>query len=287
MLKKLQRKWNVNAQDFLWIMVCFAVTGSTTAWVSKAITGWLDVPKFSFTWWTLKVGVLFIGYQVFLLFFGFCFGRFWFFWKYEKKLLYRLGLLPKEKKETRLAIFASGAGSNAKKIIEHFQNHALIKVSLVVCNKPQAGVIDLARQSNVEVFMIKKNDLSDGTLLNKLQKHKIDWIILAGFLLKIPAGIIQVYPNRIINVHPALLPAYGGDGMYGSRVHEAVILNKEKQSGITIHYVDELYDHGEIVEQHYCPVDEQETSSSLAEKIHSLEHKHFASAIESVIKNAK
>jgi formyltetrahydrofolate-dependent phosphoribosylglycinamide formyltransferase len=287
MLKKLQRKWNVNATDFFWIMICFAITGTTTAWVSKAITSWIEVSKFSFAWWALKIAVLLIGYQVFLLFFGFCFGRFWFFWKYEKKLLSRLGILPKEKKQIRLAIFASGAGSNAKKIIEHFQNHDYIKVSLVVCNKQQAGVLNIARDHNIETLLIKKVDLSNGLLQAQLREKKINWIILAGFLLKIPSDIIKTYPNKIINIHPALLPAYGGEGMYGKRVHDAVLANKESQSGISIHYVDDIYDHGEIIARHFCPVDENETSESLANKIHALEHRHFASTIETIIKNAK
>ncbi len=287
MLKKLQRKWNVNATDFFWIMICFAVTGTTTAWVSKSITGWMDIPKFSFAWWALKIGVLFIGYQVFLLFFGFCFGRFWFFWKYEKKLLIRLGILPKEKKQTRLAIFASGAGSNAKKIIEHFQNHHHIKVSLVVCNKQEAGVINIAGDHNIDILIIKKSDLLNRLLLEQLREKKINWIILAGFLLKIPADIIKAYPNKIINIHPALLPAYGGEGMYGKRVHEAVLANKESLTGISIHYVDDIYDHGEIISRHYCSVDENETPESLAIKIHALEHQHFATTIENLIENAK
>ncbi len=287
MLKKLQRKWNVNARDFFWIMICFAVTGTTTAWVSKAITSWIEVSKFSFAWWALKIGVLLIGYQVFLLFFGFCFGRFWFFWKYEKKLLIRLGILPKETKQTRLAIFASGAGSNAKKIIEHFQNHPHIKVSLVVCNKQEAGVLNIARDHNIEALVIKKADLLNGLLPTRLKEKEINWIILAGFLLKIPADIIKAYPNKIINIHPALLPAYGGEGMYGKRVHDAVLANKESQSGISIHYVDDIYDHGEIIARHYCPVDENETPESLATKIHALEHQHFATTIETLIENAK
>lgn len=287
MLKKLQRKWNVNATDFFWIMICFAVTGTTTAWVSKAITGWMDIAKYSFGWWALKIGVLLIGYQVFLLFFGFCFGRFWFFWRYEKKLLARLGILPKKKKQTRLAIFASGAGSNAKKIIEHFQNHHAIKVSLVVCNKQDAGVLAVARDHNIDLLLIKKTDLTNGLLQERLREKKINWIILAGFLLKIPTDIIKTYPNKIINIHPALLPAYGGEGMYGQRVHDAVIANKESQSGISIHYVDAIYDHGEIIARHFCPVDEKDTSASLAKKIHELEHQHFAPTIETLIENAK
>ena len=285
MFTSLKKKGKVSSTDFFWIMICFAVTGTTTAWISKSITGWLEISQFSWLWWTLKISVLLIGYQIFLLFFGFCFGRFWFFWKYEKKLLSRLGILPKQK--ILLAIFASGAGSNAKKIIDYFKNHPSIKVSLIVCNKPGAGVINIANANGINILLINNADLVNGFLLKKLSKKKINWIVLAGFLLKIPAEIIQAFPNRIINIHPALLPAYGGQGMYGNRVHAAVLQNKELFSGISIHFVDEHYDHGEIIAQHNCPVNDDDTTESLAEKIHILEHIHFAPAIEQVITNAK
>jgi phosphoribosylglycinamide formyltransferase-1 len=247
---------------------------------------WLDTEKFSAGWWLLKIGVLLIGYQIFILAFGFCFGQFSFFWKFEKKILARFGLIRKPVKNTvtSLAIFASGAGSNARNIIEHFRNHPYIKVQLIVCNKPGAGVISIAEKNSVPVMLITRNDISDGNaLLLKLKNEGIDYIILAGFLLKLPAEVVDAFPKKIINIHPALLPKYGGHGMYGSRVHEAVINNKEKKSGITIHYVDEIYDNGEIIFQSHCNILGDDTPSSLAEKIHALEHQHYPAIVQSVI----
>ena len=184
----------------------------------------------------------------------------------------------------QLAIFASGAGSNAEKIIEYFHDHAQIKISLVVCNKPGAGVINVAESNNIEVLMVTRENFIDGEeLASLLQQRNIDFIVLAGFLWKIPVGLIEAYPRKIINIHPALLPAYGGKGMYGSRVHEAVISNADRESGITIHYVDEVYDHGDIIFQEKIEIMPGDTPGSLAEKIHSLEHKHFPKVIEKLL----
>ncbi|MEO5943697.1 MAG: phosphoribosylglycinamide formyltransferase [Ferruginibacter sp.] len=187
-----------------------------------------------------------------------------------------------------IAIFASGAGSNAEKIIERFNGHPIIKPALVVCNKPQAGVIAIAEKNGVPVLLIDKNNFfSDDSCVDQLEERKISWIILAGFLWKIPVALTDSYPGRIINIHPALLPKYGGKGMYGQHVHEAVILNKETESGITIHYVDEIYDHGKIILQKKCTVEGNDNADTLAKKIHMLEHEWFAKAIEEVIIKAK
>jgi phosphoribosylglycinamide formyltransferase-1 len=186
----------------------------------------------------------------------------------------------------QIAIFASGAGSNAGKIIEYLladipedQNHR-IKVSLVVCNKPGAGVLQIAESHRIPTLLIDKEKFFRGNAyVDELKAAGIDFIVLAGFLWKIPATLIKAFPKKIINIHPALLPKYGGKGMYGHFVHEAVIANKEKESGITIHYVDELYDHGQIVLQAFCPLDENETPETLAKKIHQLEHRYFPPAV--------
>lgn len=183
-----------------------------------------------------------------------------------------------------IAIFASGAGSNAEKIMERFKNHPYIKVALIVSNKPQAGVIQIAKKYHADVLLIdRENFYSTDLYLKKLKEINIDWIVLAGFLWKMPAYFINAYRNKIINIHPALLPKYGGKGMYGQYVHEAVILNKEKESGISIHYVDEIYDHGKIILQVNCPVEENETAASLAQKIHLLEHKHYPATVEKIL----
>lgn len=183
-----------------------------------------------------------------------------------------------------MAIFASGAGSNAKKIIEYFTGSERIKVSLVVCNKPHAGVVDIAAAHGIPVLMIEKEQFFRGdAYVNYLQKAGVSFIVLAGFLWKIPEKLLRAFPECIINIHPALLPKYGGKGMYGSRVHEAVIAAKEQESGITIHYVDELYDHGAAIFQAFCPVLSNDTPAALAERIHNLEHEHYARVIEEVI----
>lgn len=179
---------------------------------------------------------------------------------------------------TQIAIFASGAGSNAKKIIESPLSY---KVSLIVSNKPDAGVLKIASENNIPTIIIEKEKFFRGNgYVDELKAAGIDLIVLAGFLWKIPVSLIKAYHKKMINIHPALLPKYGGKGMYGHFVHEAVIANKEKESGITIHYVDEVYDHGQIILQATCVIDENETPETLAKKVQVLEHKHFPAAVE-------
>lgn len=190
------------------------------------------------------------------------------------------------KKKVQIAIFASGAGSNAQKIIEYFKGHKKVIVALIVCNKPGAGVLNIATNNNIPILLIEKEKFFRGNAyLDDLKQYSIDFIVLAGFLWKIPSLLIGTYPNKIINIHPALLPQYGGKGMYGHFVHDAVIAAKEKESGITIHLVDELYDHGSAVFQVKCAVEETDTPDTLAQKIHLLEHAHFPAQIEKVINN--
>jgi len=158
---------------------------------------------------------------------------------------------------------------------------AKIAVTLIVCNKPGAGVLEIARKENIETLLIEKEPFfRGGAYLAELKGKKIDFIILAGFLWKVPDPLIDAFPRSIINIHPALLPKYGGKGMYGSFVHEAVINAKEQTSGITIHYVDGHYDHGDIIFQANCRVNETDTPQSLAQKIHALEHEHYPRIIE-------
>ena len=182
-----------------------------------------------------------------------------------------------------IAIFASGKGSNAQKIIDHFRTSDLINVGLIVCNNAEAGVLQIAEKENISSLIIESKKFNTDGYLSEINTHKIDLIVLAGFLWKITSALIQSYQNKIINMHPALLPKFGGKGMYGLKVHQAVINSKEKESGITIHYVDEIYDHGKIIFQAKCTVDENDTPQSLAEKIHVLEHKHYSSIIEKII----
>jgi formyltetrahydrofolate-dependent phosphoribosylglycinamide formyltransferase len=185
-----------------------------------------------------------------------------------------------------IAIFASGAGSNAQKIIDHFRHHATIRVALIVCNKAGAGVLQIAEKENIPALLIEKEIFFRGdAYVSQLKTYSINFVVLAGFLWKVPVALITAFRNRIINIHPALLPHYGGKGMYGSHVHEAVIANKEKQSGITIHYVDELYDHGVIIFQATCKVAADDTADTLAKKIHHLEHEYYPKVIEEVVLN--
>lgn len=183
-----------------------------------------------------------------------------------------------------LAIFASGAGSNAEKIIRHFQTSAHINIQLILCNKKDAGVFQVGRDNHIESILINKEDFfHSDKYIALLKDAHIDLIILAGFLWKVPVNLIQAFPERIINIHPALLPNFGGKGMYGNFVHEAVIAAGEKTSGITIHLVDEEYDHGKHLFQARCTVDEADTPDTLAQKIHQLEHRHFPVTIEKYI----
>lgn len=189
-------------------------------------------------------------------------------------------LTPKKK----IAIFASGAGSNAKKIIEHFLVHPLCEVALVVSNKHNAGVLNIAEEYAVPTLIIEKEKFFRGdAYVAELKKAEIDFVVLAGFLWKVPSALIAAFRDKIVNIHPALLPGYGGKGMYGHFVHEAVIAAKEKESGITIHLVDEKYDHGNTIFQATCPVTESDTAETLAEKIHVLEHQHFPLEIEKIL----
>lgn len=186
---------------------------------------------------------------------------------------------------TNLAIFASGNGSNAENIYHYFANHPFIKVNLLLANNKNAKVIDRFRQYNVPIVIIDNDLANNGKfLINICNAFCIDIIILSGYLRTIPESLIEKYPNKILNIHPALLPKYGGKGMYGAKVHEAVIANNEKYSGITIHIVNKNYDDGEIIFQKKITVKNTDTPESLAEKIHKLEYEFYPRVIEDYIK---
>ncbi|WP_315818868.1 phosphoribosylglycinamide formyltransferase [Paraflavitalea speifideaquila] len=187
---------------------------------------------------------------------------------------------------TRIALFASGAGSNAQKIIDYFRNSQAVTIALVVCNKPGAGVIHIAEKEHIPVLLIEKETFFRGNgYLDALQAAGIDFIVLAGFLWKVPATLTAAYPNKIVNIHPALLPRYGGKGMYGMHVHEAVIAAGDAESGITIHFVDNVYDNGAILFQATCAINPGDTPADLAQKVHQLEHAHYPRIIEQVIRD--
>ncbi len=181
----------------------------------------------------------------------------------------------------KIAIFASGSGTNAQNVIEYFQGHQTITVALVLSNRKDAYVLSRASALGVPSLIFTREEFYEtDVVLDKLQDAQIDFVVLAGFLWLIPKTILQRFSGRMINIHPALLPKYGGKGMYGRHVHEAVINNGDAESGISIHYVNEKYDEGEIVFQARCPVKKEDTPESLAERVHQLEYEHFPKVIE-------
>lgn len=192
-----------------------------------------------------------------------------------------------EKTTKNIAIFASGTGSNARAIVHFFKSFPeLAKVALIVSNNPQAGVLLLADVEKIPVFLIPKEDLEEGHLtLNALRQFHIDFIVLAGYLKKIPPILVDYYEGKMVNIHPALLPKFGGKGMYGNRVHEAVLKAGEEESGITIHHVNSKYDDGDIIFQAKCTINSDETTSSLAEKVRELEHQHYPNEIHRLIQS--
>ena len=183
----------------------------------------------------------------------------------------------------RIVLFASGSGSNVENIIRYFQNSNELEFPFVISNRPDAFVHERAKQLNIPSYVFKKNDFENGEVLNFLMSKNIDLIVLAGFLLKIPENLLKAYPDRIINIHPALLPKFGGKGMYGSLVHEAVVAAGEKESGITIHYVNENYDEGQIIFQAKCPVSPADSPDDVAAKVHALEYEHFPRVIGEIV----
>ncbi|MFZ5939478.1 MAG: phosphoribosylglycinamide formyltransferase [Bacteroidota bacterium] len=183
-----------------------------------------------------------------------------------------------------IAIFASGSGTNAENIIQFFRTTSMARVSLVLCNKPGAGVLERARRFDIETVVFSRDQFYEtNEVLRILIDRQTDLVVLAGFLWLVPPSLLQAYPGRVINIHPALLPQYGGKGMYGEKVHEAVIRNGEKESGITIHYVNERYDEGSTIFQARCSVEPGESPESLARKVHELEYRHYPQVISDLL----
>ncbi len=183
-----------------------------------------------------------------------------------------------------VAIFASGTGTNAERFFQHFKKHPTLHIALLVCNKPNAPVLDKAKQHGVPTFLCRDLNPKQTNLEAKLKEHNIQWIVLAGFLRLIPAWLIQQYDQKIFNLHPALLPKYGGKGMYGRHVHEAVLANREKRSGITIHLVNEEYDKGRILAREKLKIRRDRNVHTLQQRIHKLEHKHYPLVVEGHIR---
>lgn len=294
MFERLQRKWKVSGWKLLLILLVFAIGGSLTGYVGKRLMSLIGIEN-TVLYIIVYVILVTIIWPVMVMLVSIPFGQFFFFRKYIAKLGKKIGIgkmrNPKSHPEVwgpnlkHLVIFASGAGSNAQQIINHFKHSSLAKVVLIVCNKPGAGVISIAKKENIPVLLVEKNRFFEDAYLTELKKVQADLLILAGFLWKIPQALINAYPRHIINIHPALLPKYGGKGMYGQFVHEAVLSSGETQSGITIHYVDEQYDNGDIIFQTACPVLEGDAPETLAQRIHQLEHLHYPLVIRELLKH--
>ena len=303
MFKKLKDHWHVNNLNLVLIIATFAFGGSLCGYTGRRILLLTDLEKGP-VWIILYIILITLLWPICVLLISIPLGKFAFFKKYIikvwRKISGKTGHTTGKTGLVRIAIFASGAGSNAEKIIktsppspllkerggaETEANHRVYEVVLIVCNKPGVGVLQIAEKAGIPSLLIEKERFFNGDhYLPELKSHQVDFIVLAGFLWKMPVTLISTYPKKIINIHPALLPKYGGRGMYGNRVHEAVIAACEKESGITIHYVDEQYDHGEIIFQAKCMVTEYDTVETLAQKIHVLEHTHYPKVTGDVVK---
>ena len=186
--------------------------------------------------------------------------------------------------KSKIAIFASGSGTNAEEIIKYFKNHEKISISLILSNNPKAFVLQRAENHQIPQFVFSRSTFYKEKVVDEILKlNAIDFIVLAGFMWLIPERFVKNYPNKIINIHPALLPKYGGKGMYGSFVHEAVVNNKEKESGITIHWVNEEYDEANIIFQAKCQVSPGDSADDVANKVHKLEYEYYPEVIEKTI----
>ena len=191
---------------------------------------------------------------------------------------------PTETKLFQIALFASGAGSNAQKIIDYFKTASLGRVTLIGCNKPEAGVFHIAAREGIPSFVIERERFFRGDgYVSVLKEARIDLVVLAGFLWKVPQALLQAFPKSIVNIHPALLPKYGGRGMYGHFVHDAVLAAGERETGITIHYVDDQYDHGAAIFQARCAVAPTDDAAAIAKKVQQLEHYHYPRVIEDLL----
>jgi formyltetrahydrofolate-dependent phosphoribosylglycinamide formyltransferase len=303
MFERLQKKWKVGGLRLFLIICTFAIGGSVTGFAGKKIMNALAIGQ-DWLWTVVYILLVTIIWPLAVLIVSIPLGQFRFFTKYIKKIGARMGIgrsqesgvpssesgVPSSESgaRTQIAIFASGTGSNAQKIIDHFRKSASGKVVLIVCNNPAAGVLKIAANKNIPALIIEKEKFFRGdAYINELKEKHIDLIVLAGFLWKFPSVLTRAYSNRIINIHPALLPKHGGKGMYGNNVHAAVIAAGEKESGITIHYVDDIYDNGDIIFQAKCPVLQSDTPDSLAQRIHKLEHEHYPKVVEGIVNRVK
>lgn len=294
MLTRLQQKWKVNGWRLLLIISTFAIGGSLTGYAGRQLMSLLPVSE-PITWAIVYIILVTMVWPLAVLLVSIPFGQFHFFTAYLYRMGQRIGINKHKHmneqsiKVPNIAIFASGAGSNAENIIRYVLKNretasASFTVGLVVCNKPGAGVLTIAANYGIPTLLIEKEQFFRGNAyVDELRAAQVDFIVLAGFLWKVPQLLVEAYRNRIVNIHPALLPKYGGKGMYGGFVHEAVINNQDAESGITIHWVDEQYDHGSVIFQAACPVLPGDTPETLAARIHQLEHEHYPGIISKLV----
>lgn len=322
-IQNLQEKWKVRGSQFWLIMLTFALGGSLSGRLCSFLLNLVFLDK-NWAFWLVYPLFLTILWPFSVIFVSLFTGQFRFFRGYLARVgakVFGIGgsdAAPSTASAApaissvssaapiHIAIFASGAGSNARKIIEYFEGtgskstSSQVKVSLIVCNVPDAGVLAIAKEKGIPTLLINKNEFAATGYVESLHNADIQFIVLAGFLWKLPEVLVSAYQTGmkidgalvngkenvskgIINIHPALLPKYGGKGMYGSRVHEAVIAAGEKESGIAIHWVNEHYDEGGIIFQATCEVVSSDTPETLANKIHVLEHAHFATTIAKLL----
>ena len=285
MFHRLKEKWQLSWPQFILVFSTFAIGGSFCGYAGKrliALMGWeKDV-----LYYLVYILLITLIWPLCVITISIPLGQFPFFKNYLLKMWRRMVGKPSVAvhRHHHIAIFASGTGTNAARIIAHLKNHPSMHVSLVVCNKAGAGVLQLASRHQIPVLMLEKETFFRGhAYLPDLQQKGIDFIVLAGFLWKIPPTLIAAYPEKIINIHPALLPKFGGKGMYGEKVHAAVIAAGEQESGITIHYVNEQFDEGTHIFQAKCPVKPLDTPDTLAQRIHELEHRFYPEIVEKLV----
>ena len=305
-IKRLQEKWKLGTGQFWLVILTFALGGSLSGRLCSFLLKLVFLEK-NWAFWLVYPLFLTILWPFSVIFVSLFTGQFRFFKGYLSRVGAKVfGIGGSVAAPIHMAIFASGAGSNARKIIEYFEGagskstSSQVKVSLIVCNVPDARVLAIAKEKGIPTLLINKSEFAATGYVESLHNADIQFIVLAGFLWKVPEVLVRAYQpgmkidgalvngkenvsKGIINIHPALLPKYGGKGMYGSRVHEAVIAAGEKESGITIHWVNEHYDEGGIIFQATCDVVSSDTPKTLADKIHLLEHAHFAPTIAKLL----
>ena len=290
MFGNLKNKWKVSGGRLMLILFTFAVGGSLCGYAGRKLLAATGVEK-GFLWVLLYIVLIVILWPVAVIAVSLITGQFPFFRNYLRRISRRMrGKHPFQ--SINIAIFASGAGTNAEKIIQtlpsYFKGEAIQpNITVIITDNPSAGVLDIANKNKIPTGILRLKGRNSAEIseayLSLLKKYHVDFIVLAGYLKMIPAGVIRAFPKRIVNIHPALLPAYGGAGMYGNRVHEAVLAAGEKQSGISIHEVDDIYDNGKIVFQTTCDIEKNETPASLAGKIHALEHRYYSQVIAYIL----